>query len=196
MTYGQYQNPPPGQQPGYGAPPPGPPQKKSNTALIIVLVIIAVVVLSCGGIGLFCAFAAKKGAEEAGKAVEEAVEEIEKETKRKKKEREETARAGDVEVTAKQLWKDYQDNEVAADEKYKGNGLKVTGRVASIDKGIADGIIVRIATGNDYQSIMANMRDSEKERAAKLKKGDAITLLCLGGTMIIKSPVLNHCTFE
>jgi hypothetical protein len=101
-----------------------------------------------------------------------------------------------VEVTATKLWNDYQANEVAADEKYKGKTLLVSGSVASIDKDFADNIVVRLSTPNQFMSTMATLDDSQKSKAAQLSKGQPIRLRCEGRGMIIGSPSLDDCTIE
>lgn len=99
-------------------------------------------------------------------------------------------------VSAMALWKDYQANEVAADEDYKGKLLDVTGEVTKIDKDFMDDIIVNLRSGNQFMSTHAYVDDSEKRTAARLSKGETVTLRCQGGGMIIGSPVLRECTFK
>lgn len=100
-----------------------------------------------------------------------------------------------VAVDAMQLWRDYEANEVAADNAYKGRALAVTGVVASIDKNAFGSIIVRLATSNQFESVMATMEQSEANAAATLSKGVRVTVLCKGGTRIISSPSLDDCVF-
>ena len=101
-----------------------------------------------------------------------------------------------MDVPAATLVADYRANEVAADEKYKGKLLRVTGTVDSIDKDFMDDIVVRIKSDNMFMSIMANVDDSEKSAAARLAKGGPVTVVCEGGGLIVGSPVLNDCTIE
>jgi len=99
-------------------------------------------------------------------------------------------------VSAVDLWREYDANEVAADDSYKGRKLAVTGTVASIDKGPFGGITVRLTTPNQFQSAMASMEDSETRAAASLSKRTRVTVVCDGGGMIMGSPVLRDCTFQ
>ncbi len=97
-------------------------------------------------------------------------------------------------VTAATLWNAYQGNEVSADEAYKGKKLLVSGTVASIEKGPLGGIVVRLATPNEFIPVDASLEDSEKSKAGKLTKGDDIKLLCAGNGMVIGRPQLGDCT--
>lgn len=101
-----------------------------------------------------------------------------------------------IEMTAAELHREYEENEVAADEKYKGKRLLVSGSVESIDKDFLDHIIVRLKTGQMFQSVMATMDDREKGAAAALKKRQAIAVLCRGGTRIVGSATLDDCVFR
>jgi len=97
-------------------------------------------------------------------------------------------------VTAVELSRDYQNNEVAADNRYQDKLLEVRGTVVSIDKGVFDEVIVQLSGGSE-QDAHAFMAESEKTTAAALRKGKAVTVLCHGGGMTLGSPMLKDCTF-
>jgi peptidylprolyl isomerase len=99
-------------------------------------------------------------------------------------------------VDAIKLWSDYHDNEVAADEQYKGRLLLVDGVVASIDKDFLDHIVIRLKSRNEFMGTMATMEDTEKRTAASLRRGQRVRVQCRGGTMIMGSPTLSDCTFR
>lgn len=79
-----------------------------------------------------------------------------------------------IEVTALQLFDEYDDNEVSADIKYKGKQVSVSGTVEDIAKDIMGDIYVTLR-GKDVFSSVQCFFDNEKV-AANLKKGDRITL--------------------
>lgn len=130
-------------------------------------------------------------------------------SKKLKKRIEETG-ARDLDAyDAKGIFKDYQDNEVAADGKYKGKWFVVTGKVSEISKDFLGKPYLVFAVDN-YG--MANLRadlfseqvcgvSKEKgvascsaiDRAAKLKKGQKVDIECKGGGMTMKVPVLREC---
>jgi hypothetical protein len=87
--------------------------------------------------------------------------------------------------------KDYDANEVVADEKYKGKKLAVTGKVKSIEKDYADDIIVRLITDKTYDYIMAY--GIPANAAKSLSKGQLVTITCRGNGMTMGNPKLNSC---
>jgi hypothetical protein len=96
-------------------------------------------------------------------------------------------------VTARALWEAYDANEVSADDKFKGKKLLVDGVIASIDKDLFDNILVRLVGGNRYSTVDATIREVDKAKAAELKKGQRISLTCMGDGKIMSSPMLKPC---
>lgn len=107
----------------------------------------------------------------------------------------ETPKTPPIEINAATLAHNYDVNEARADLAYKGKTLKVTGTVTSIDKNFTDDTIVRMKGLNQFSDVMAIMQPSQLEKAAALKKGQQITVICMGSGMIIKSPSLRECEF-
>lgn len=96
-----------------------------------------------------------------------------------------------VSVTAMELFSAYDANEVAADTAYKGKTLKVSGKVAGIDKDFTDTVIVKLQTSNQFMDVMAY--DVAPDVAGSLRKGQALTLTCRGEGRVMGSPVLRRC---
>ena len=86
--------------------------------------------------------------------------------------------APEITLDAKALLKDYKDNEVAADQKYKGKVIQVTGTVDEIKKDIMDQIYVTGGTGAEFEIPQAQcfFDDSATAKAAALKKGQKVTI--------------------
>ncbi len=103
-----------------------------------------------------------------------------------------------VTVTSAVIAKDYSENEVAADEKYKGKIIEVSGKVASVDNGILDNeMIVKLSDGEyDFSGPMCYMEKSEREKVLAFKKGDKVTLIGEGNSATIGSPMLKDCTVK
>lgn len=81
-----------------------------------------------------------------------------------------------VAVQAKSLTKEYDDNELAADSKYKGKLLAVTGKVTEISETF--GTINASLEGHDAVStVMCSFADAERQKVSALKKGDQTTLV-------------------
>ena len=96
-------------------------------------------------------------------------------------------------VSAVQLFRDYDENEVAADQKYKGKRLAVSGTVQSIDKNAFDNITIKLRTVNEFMPVHASSTNKHEQMAAALKKGAKVNWLCDGAGFIIGSPVLRKC---
>jgi hypothetical protein len=102
----------------------------------------------------------------------------------------------DVKVTAEQLYKDYQDNSVAADQKYKDKVVQVTGKVLKVGKDTFGNEMVSLATGADLElGITCYFGESARPDAAKLSPGQTAVMTgrCVGlraGSYI----QLNDCT--
>ena len=101
-----------------------------------------------------------------------------------------------VTVSSMQLWSDYQANEVAADNQYKGKKVLVSGTVASIDKGPFGGLLLRLATGNEFMPTTCEMERSEQSELAQLSKGERVRVLCVCRGMVLGGPQLDDCTFR
>ena len=99
-------------------------------------------------------------------------------------------------VSANDLYSQYDANEVSADDYYKGRSLLVTGRVGSINKDFLDKVyIIMPSSSNPYMGVHAELKRSEKERAGNLRKGQQITLLCIGAGKVLTDVIVNKCTF-
>ncbi|HHL0959835.1 TPA: hypothetical protein ACQVH3_004608 [Serratia marcescens] len=99
-------------------------------------------------------------------------------------------------TTAKQLYKAYDENEVVADESMKGKLIRVSGVVSSIDKDFTDSIVVKLKTGDEFSDAMMGMKDSEKNKVMKLRKGQQVTVTCESMTRIVDSPSGSDCVMN
>jgi hypothetical protein len=99
-----------------------------------------------------------------------------------------------VEISAQALYDDYERNEVAADERYRGALLKVTGTVVSIDKNFTNSIVLWLKAGGDFDKVMLSVPDSEKAIVSSLQKGQEITAFCDSVRRILTSPSASKCT--
>lgn len=104
-----------------------------------------------------------------------------------------TAQAAAVEVAARQLYLDYQANEVAADVLYKGKPLLIAGEVAMIQTDLLDQPQVHLKAGPIEQVTISGL---SKDEAAGLSKGDALIVACMGNGMVLGSPVTRDCELQ
>jgi len=83
-------------------------------------------------------------------------------------------------VTAPELISDYQANEIAADQRYKGRVIQVSGAVESIGKDIVDSMYITLKSGEKYDvvSVQCFFDDSAGPRLARLRESDNVTVVC------------------
>lgn len=103
-----------------------------------------------------------------------------------------------VTVTSANISKEYSENEVAADAKYKGKLIEISGKIYNIDNGITDNeMIVKLSDGQyDITDPMCYMQGSEKDKVLTFKKGQPVTLIGTGDSATIGSPVLKDCVVK
>ena len=87
-----------------------------------------------------------------------------------------------VNVSAKELTKTYDENELAADEKYKGKMIAVSGKISNIAETLGN-LTVSLEGHDIVKSVMCSFDESEKSNITKLKKGQQVTLVGKGDGM-------------
>ena len=93
-------------------------------------------------------------------------------------------------ISASKLYKEYNENEIAADEKYKGKIIEVTGVIRDIGNDIMDNAYITLV-GNEYFGDI-QCYFNEKSVVAKLSKGKRITVIgSCSGLMI--NVQINNC---
>lgn len=105
------------------------------------------------------------------------------------------APAETINVTADELVKGYKENELAGDQKFKDKNLVVTGKIETIESGIADMPYIMLKAGGDmeFNKPQAHFNKEDTAMLAKLKKGQAIKLQCIGNGEIGGMPMLKDC---
>ena len=79
-------------------------------------------------------------------------------------------------LTAEALYSAYDDNEVAADAKYKGKIVVVSGVIQDIGKDLADDPYVVIGGEGLLDGVQCTFADSKSEQLAGLSKGQNATI--------------------
>ena len=101
-----------------------------------------------------------------------------------------------IPVTAQEIFEAYDNNEMGADQQYKGKALLVSGTVSGISSDFMDDAQVQLATSNEFMDVMASGDEAFNSAAATLSKGQQITMLCQGGGEVIGSPMLSDCVIQ
>ena len=93
-------------------------------------------------------------------------------------------------VSARKLYEEYNANEIAADEKYKGKIIQVTGIIRDIGNDIMDNAYITLIGDQYFRDIQCYFR--EKSIVAGLSKGKRISVMgsCSGLMMNVH---LNNC---
>ncbi len=100
-----------------------------------------------------------------------------------------------VEVTARQLFADYQENEVSADSAYRGKVLRVSGKITRIGKDILDDPFLELATSNQFMGVLAKFK-SGGGGLDGMKRGERVTVRCRGDNVFAGSPILADCALD
>ena len=97
---------------------------------------------------------------------------------------------GELKVDAAQLSQDYKDNEVAANEKYKGKTLVVTGKVYRITTKDVE------LKGVSFYRIQCRIGADDTDKVKKYKAGQELTIkgVCEGKASL--GVALTKCKFE
>jgi hypothetical protein len=79
-------------------------------------------------------------------------------------------------LSANQLYREYDSNEVAADAKYKGKVVIVSGTIQDIGKDIMDDAYIVIGGGGFLDGVQCTFTKGEQSSVARLSKGQQVTV--------------------
>ena len=82
---------------------------------------------------------------------------------------------GSITVDYKTLYKDYEDNAISADKKYRDKKLVLTGTIANIDRDIAQSPYITFNV-DEYGAKSIKMSFDDDDTVAALKKGQRVTI--------------------
>lgn len=98
-----------------------------------------------------------------------------------------------IAITAARLYAEYDANEIAADQQFKGKRLEVTGSVGSINSDIADNPVVTLSVNDQFGFGSVDVRGVAADVAAGLHQGQILTFICLSDGEIAGDPQLSEC---
>ena len=98
-----------------------------------------------------------------------------------------------VQVTAAGLFQEYDNNEVATDNRLRGKIIEVTGTVAAVNKNVWDLVYVNLATPNQFMSASMHVPQSEEQKTASLRKGQTVVFRCTKMKRWAGSPSGDDC---
>lgn len=100
-----------------------------------------------------------------------------------------------TEVTAVQLQRAFNDNEMAAMQKYGGRPLAVSGVVNGVDLDSSDLPIVKL-DGGGFLSVQAQFDAERGSATGSIRKGETVLVICNQLTEILGSPMLDDCWLD
>lgn len=98
-----------------------------------------------------------------------------------------------IKITAVQLYSEYEANEVAADNAYKGKTLEISGKIDNISKDVWDNPYITLKTQAMFGSVQCSLKDSEQDKAATLKKGQSTVVRGKGSGLTISNVMIMDC---
>ena len=99
-----------------------------------------------------------------------------------------------VRVTAVDLARAYDANEVQAQNEYGGQTLEVSGVVTGITLDMFSNPVVQMRGVNEFLPVQASFDKSYSGRLGTLSKGQVVTVRCTSVTEVISAPMLGDCT--
>jgi hypothetical protein len=145
--------------------------------------LLLIIIVGAGSGGADTEPAAADSTQSADAAKDEASEEPTKKTE-PTKEAEPTKKAAPkpapkaIKVEAKKILKQFEENEAAADLKYKGKVIQVSGQIDKVDTEIWDDdqYVVRVGSGGQWEFLTVNCNDLPASAVTSLKKGQDVTV--------------------
>jgi hypothetical protein len=99
-------------------------------------------------------------------------------------------------MSAEELYREYDANEVATDAKIGKARIEVTGTVRSIDKDFTNDVVVHLDTGDQFGSAGLTLNKSEESKAIALAKGEHVVITCDHMQRILSSPQGSDCVLS
>jgi hypothetical protein len=101
----------------------------------------------------------------------------------------------DVTVTVEELQKDYTDNEIAADRKYRLKILEVTGKIKEIGRvPRSTSTYLAFETEGDIV-VLAHFLKENEDLVLKVKRGDTVTVMGHGAGMTRENKIyISQCS--
>lgn len=120
-----------------------------------------------------------------------------KEESSKKEEAPKAQQEEAVEVSADTLLEDYKNNELAADKKYKGKTLRVSGTVSQVTDVLGQKAL-SVDNGGEYElnSVYCILKKDQLDKAASLNKGDQVTVVGKNDGYNQINVTLKNCTIS
>lgn len=153
------------------------PWYKKKRAWAAGVVLVAIAGSALGGGGADEAVAKETGASK--KSTSGAADGKKSDSNKSEASKETAPAAQAMKVQAAALLKEFEGNEAAADIKYSGKLLRVTGEVSKVDTEFLDDsqYVIQVNGGGDFEFTNVNCNDQAAEDVAKIQIGQQITVV-------------------
>jgi hypothetical protein len=94
---------------------------------------------------------------------------------------------------AAELWALYNEDAAAADARFKGKPVAITGTVADVRSDYRGEIMLRLSTGDALETVRAAIISHDDSGRSIPVRGQVVSLRCTGRGKLIGSPVLDNC---
>jgi len=102
----------------------------------------------------------------------------------------------DYVLSANALFNEYDKNSVAADAKYEGKIVKVSGTIQSIGKDIIDTAYLVIGGSGFLDGVQCMLPRGQEGLVASVSKGQYVTLKGKVSGQIMGNVIVNNCSFS
>ncbi len=97
-------------------------------------------------------------------------------------------------VTADAFQREYERNEAAADQRFRGREFMLRGTVAGVERGLGANYYITLIGGtNMFMRPQAHIAEGHTEFLSSLEKGDVVILGCRGGSKLMGSAHATAC---
>ena len=107
-----------------------------------------------------------------------------------------SAATPDYVLSANTLFKEYDKNNVAADAKYEGKIVEVSGTIQSIGKDIMDTAYLVIGGSGFLDGVQCMLPRGQEGLVARVSKGQYVTLKGKVSGQIMGNVIVNNCSFS
>ena len=96
-------------------------------------------------------------------------------------------------VTAAELWAAYARDRAGADRQFRDKSIAVTGIVRAIERDYEGSTVVRLSTGDAFETVNAKLTTRNDPAIVGVSKGRLVSLLCVGRGALLGAPQLSGC---
>jgi hypothetical protein len=100
-----------------------------------------------------------------------------------------------VKVTAAELVRAYDANELGAQEKYGASALEVTGKMRSVNLDMSDEPILHFAVPGTLVGVSAHFASNSADGLGSIQTGDSVTVNCAKISELMGVPIVKDCFF-